>query len=331
MKHATAILALLAACGVEYTPKSQPQGAPMPPPDDWNVNGAAPTVWGTDVASATDQIYEGTSSWKFPSGSSVAGRLDSDFIAIPAGAPFEVQLAARVSNVAQHVRIFVEFYNQNLSSLGNETIEWTLTNANRWELYRKVISGARGSGQADARFVLVQLGKWASGANNLWLTPLVLHPAKRSFRMYDNAGAQTINSGAFRLIDFDTIEYDNGGVAVASAGASAWDPAPDASAPIHDAHTANYKTLWHFDAAVTIASMADGKFLRIALFKNGTEVARGTCYRSGGDVTDPTALVSADLLVEEDDTVDVRVIHDDGANPVTVPGSATVWFTGHEI
>jgi len=318
-------LFLLCSCGAEL-PAHQPMGAPMPVSDDWNANGAGPTVWGTDVAKATDEIYEGDSSWKFPSTSSVAGRLDSDFIAIPQGAPFEVALAARVSNVAQHVNLVAQFHDKILAAIGSEDIEWTLTAANSWEIYRKILSGARAANQEDARFVKITVGKKASGAYDLWLTPLALDAAKRSFRVHDDSGAQAIASGSFQLVDFDTIDYDNGGVVTTGVTTSKWDPGTYAGGP----NTANKKTLWHFDAAVTLDDLKDGGFLRCALFVNGTEAARGPAF-TGGAVSDPTATVSADLRVSESDVVDVRVHHDHGSNRNTVPGSATVYFSGHEF
>lgn len=126
------------------------------------------------------------------------------------------------------------------------------------------------------------------------------------------ANAQTLISGSFTTLTFDTEEYDDDNCFNHSLGEYA---APESG--------------WYaFAGEGRCPGLDAGENVRMALYVNGTAVRAGGTHQSGAANEAISGFVAAIIWLAKDDIVTLRLLHDEGADQTQTLGSQHNRFSG---
>lgn len=273
------------------------------PPDGWTVHTG---TWGTDIDANVSTVYMGDSSIEFKN-TAVASKLLSDFIEIPLGQPWAVDVTWRRTANTQ-LNVAVEIYDAAKALITTVTLGTTAPRIgnNIWESHRFV-----GTLSSDnrTRFVKVRIGKADTATDSIFIGALDFRVLRRAFRVIKTSDQTGIVSGAETQVVWNSTDFDFGGTYVSNQ----WNPAADNTGSAHARkHHDTYQNAWQFGTHVRWASLNDQSTATLSIRKNGTINATVTSANSGtGAISQTLAQI---LFVREEDTVDVSVRHTNGAD-----------------
>ncbi len=119
-------------------------------------------------------------------------------------------------------------------------------------------------------------------------------PAAKAYR----ATTQTIATSTTTVLQCDTEVFDLSG---------------DFDSTTNYRFTPSEAGKYCVTAHAEMASVSSGKFLRVSIYKNGTEIALTTMYGTGGSFLAPSITTTV-VMNGSTDYLDARVRHDNGAN-----------------
>jgi hypothetical protein len=134
---------------------------------------------------------------------------------------------------------------------------------------------------------------------------------------YYRTATQTIGTGSFTIINFDTQEYDTD--SAVTTGASWKYTVPTGKGGIY-----------HVSASTNLTPAATGQSI-LAVYVNGSEKRRGVHLQQSGALLFLGPHVSADVKVNAGDTIDVRLFQDSGGNQTTEASASCTWVTIHRV
>lgn len=137
----------------------------------------------------------------------------------------------------------------------------------------------------------------------------------RGFSAYRDAGTLTLTSGSATVLTFDTEEDDDDNAFVHTTGI----------------FTAPRAGRYLFSATASVPNLDDAERAFLALYKNGSAYREaGNHYSSAADLT-ITCHISVPVKLAVNDTVDIRLNHNEGADQSARTGIAVCWMTGVQI
>lgn len=132
------------------------------------------------------------------------------------------------------------------------------------------------------------------------------------FRAYPSSGT-TIADGANTKILFQTEDYDYNNNFASST------------------YTAPVAGVYHFNGRVGFATtIASGVLAYLVLYVNGAETIYGNAL-STAYTTASAFVISGDIKLNANDTVELWMYQDSGGTEATQASSVAVWFAGHLV